>query len=89
MATDRQLVTALQTAAEALLDHRLSESEQQQLLDYFNKASGSNQERGKEALRKITRLPQIDIHKRASASDNTDRVIRDLEDILSDWKPGT
>ncbi len=89
MSTDRQLIAALNTAAATLLDRRLSEAEQKQLLDYFNNASGTHQERGKEALRKITSLPQIDIQKRASASDNTDRVIRDLEDILRDWKPGS
>jgi hypothetical protein len=89
MATNSDLVRALRAAAQSLLDRSLTDTENQQLIELFNKAAGTHHERAKEALRRFTGLRQVDIEKRASASDNTDRVIRDLENVIDDWKPGT
>lgn len=89
MATDRELVDALQEAAEALIGRPLTHGERQRLIDSFNKATGTPQQRAREVLRNFTGLTEGQMDKRASASDNTDRVMDDLRNVLDTWKPGT
>lgn len=89
MATDRDLIRALESAAEALVGKTLSGADKQRLIDLFNKARGTNQDKAKEALRSIAGIGPQELQKRASASDNTDRVIRDLENVIDQWNPGT
>jgi hypothetical protein len=82
MATEKQIHEAIRAAVENLLEKRITQSQFDIVIDYYNKAKGTPEQRAKEALRKSTGLTDAIIEKRASASDNTDRVIRDLENIL-------
>jgi FKBP-type peptidyl-prolyl cis-trans isomerase (trigger factor) len=89
MATDQQLVDALKRAAEVLLGRALTQQEFDNLVARFNKATGTNQQRATEALRGLTNLTEAQIGQRKAASDNTDRIIRDLQDTADKWKPGS
>jgi hypothetical protein len=89
MATDRQLVQALVSAAESLLHRPLSQTEQNQLLNYFNDAQGSAFARAQAAVNRL-RLIELTLNeKRAAASDDTDRIMNDLKNIVDQWKPGS
>ncbi len=87
--TDRQVVDALRRAAENLLGRQLSQSEIDDLVRRFNNASGSYRAKSREALRGFTGLNESEIRTKTAASDNTDRIITDLDRTLDDWKPGT
>ena len=87
MLTNQQFFDALRKAAEGLLDRRLTADEARRLTGFFNRAKGTYSNRAREALKKITGHTGQWIEKRAAASDNTDRVIRDLESVLNDWNP--
>ena len=89
MATDKQMVDALEKAAEALLGRALRPGERNDLVKRFNEAKGTDRDRADEALRKFTNLTEAEIGRRKAASDNTDRIIQDLKDTLDDWKAGT
>ncbi len=87
--TDRQLTDALRRAAETLLGKGISDAEFNDLVNRFNRAQGNSQQRSIEALRGFTGFSEITIRAKAAASDNTDRIIRDLENTIDEWKPGT
>jgi len=89
MSTDRDVVNALRRAAEALIGRRLTDEEAARLLALFNKARGTYRQRANEALRQFAGLTEAGIRKYAAASDNTDRIITDLEIVMDQWKPGT
>jgi len=87
MTSKHDVVDALRRAAEALIGRSLTPDEVTQLIDLFNRADGSYREKAREALRRFTGLSEAQIREKTAASDNTDRVITDLHDILDKWKP--
>jgi uncharacterized protein Yka (UPF0111/DUF47 family) len=90
MATDKQLVDALRDAAEALLGRKLSQQEINELIaEHFNKATGTNRERARKAIKGFVNIEEGEIVKKSSASDDVDRKVRDLENVIDKWKAGS
>jgi hypothetical protein len=87
--TDRDVRASLARAAEALLGRTLQPSEVDDLMRRLQRADGTFRDRANEALRGFTGFTDTQIRVKAASSDNADRVIKDLENILDDWKPGT
>lgn len=87
--TNKQVVDALKRAAENLLGRTLTQTEADELVRRFNAAPGLHRERAREALRQFTGLTEEQLRVKAASSDNTDRLMGDLQQTMDDWKPGT
>ncbi|MCK4504663.1 MAG: hypothetical protein KAW14_03530 [Candidatus Aegiribacteria sp.] len=87
MTDDRQLVEALKKAAEQVLKRSLSESETSELIRFFNEAKGTTANRAKKAITKIARISDSELMEKIASSDDTDRIMHDLEAVASEWKP--
>lgn len=89
MATDQQLVQALVSATEKVLRRPLTPAELDALVEQFNKTSGSTFDRAQEAIRQFSRLTPHQLQEKVAASDDTDRIMQDLQNVANDWKPGS
>lgn len=90
MSTNRDLVNALNKAAKELINRELSQEEVNQLVRFFNESSGTNYERALKALSKFTdqtEQAEQTIFEKSAASDNTNRVMGDLKDVIDSWEP--
>jgi len=87
MSTDRDLINALKNAA-SKLTHRdiLTKTDEDKLIEYFNKAEGTSYQKAISALKAFSSLTSQQITEKAASSDDTDRVMQDLENVLKDWK---
>lgn len=87
MATDREFVEALRRAAEHLTGRQITRPELDGIIDRFRKSTKpTTRGRAFEALDGLWPLTE---GQTKAASDNADRVIRDLENVIDDWDPGT
>jgi len=89
MPKDQDVTNALTKAAETLLARKITASEQSQLIKRFNEAYGSYHEKALKAIEEQTHLTRREITEKCASSTNTDRVMDDLEEIVTNWKPGT
>lgn len=89
MATRREFEDALERAAEAFVGRRLTPGERQRLVDYFNRATGSDKQKAREALRRFLGIDATEFSRRTKASDDTDRTIEDLDRTIDEWKRGS
>lgn len=87
MTTDRQLRDALSRATERIIERPLTDSETTTLIRYFNEAQGSIQDRAKEAILKVAKITESVLLEKVASSDDTDRIMQDLEAVASEWKP--
>lgn len=87
--TDKQVEASLRAAAEALVGRALRPDEVADLMRRLNRADGTYRQKANEALRGFTGLTNEQIRMKAAASDNTDRIMTDMQSVLDDWKPGT
>jgi hypothetical protein len=87
--SDKQVEQAITKAAEALLSRPLLPHEVADLVRRMQRADGTFRQRANEALRGLTGLTDAQIKIRAATSDNTDRVITDMQNVLDEWVPGT
>jgi len=88
MANDRELRTALKKTASVLASRELTETEADRLLETFKTTSGTSFERAIQVLTEATRLSRHEIMAKSAASDNTDRTMKDLNDTITNWRPG-
>ncbi|MBK8036533.1 MAG: hypothetical protein IPK22_05280 [Verrucomicrobiaceae bacterium] len=87
MATDAQLIQALENAATKLVGRELTTQEKARLVELFNKsAAKSTFQRAQESIINFSSIDESVLIKRAAASDDTNRAIRDLKDIADNWK---
>ncbi|QDU25415.1 hypothetical protein ETAA8_04830 [Anatilimnocola aggregata] len=84
MPTNSQIIDALKRAAEALKGQTLTQNELDSVIDEYNRTSGTHRQKSRKAMKTGTGLTDDQIEKRASASDDVDRKIRDLEGLLND-----
>ena len=89
MATDRELILALRKAAEDLVRRRITDQEADALLKHFNESQGTHYERARLALARFANISTLQINERAAASDNTDRILKELDTVTKNWKPGS
>ena len=82
MATNSDIINALKKAAEAILRRPLSQDEVISLSEHFSRAQGSNHERALIALKEQTKMSDKQLMEKAAASDNTDRIMQELENLL-------
>lgn len=87
MSTSRQLIDALVKAAENLLGRSLRPTEVEKLIDLFDKAKGTAKERARAAITGIAQISDSDLMEKTASSDDTDRIMQDLETVASEWKP--
>ncbi|WP_243295908.1 hypothetical protein [Geothrix mesophila] len=85
MATNDDLIRALQIAAEHLLGRNLTTQELSALLDRFNKTPGRPVEKALGALEGLGGRTSRELAK--TASDNSDRIINDLIQVANSWNP--
>lgn len=86
MSTDRDLINALKNVASKLTHRTITEGDEAQLIEYFNKSEGTSYQKAISSLKKFCSLTDQQINEKAAASDDTDRVIQDLNNVLKDWK---
>jgi len=89
MANDEELLTSLRKAAEAIVGRSLTEDEASRLIKLFNESSGTHYERAKSSITKLASVTEHQLQEKVAASDNTDRVMQELEDTINNWKPGS
>jgi len=89
MASDQQLRNALNAAAEQLINRKLTPEEVNRLVKLFNESKGQNKARTREALTNFSRLNERQLLEKCAASDNTNRVFKDLDNVITNWKPGS
>jgi hypothetical protein len=89
MASDQQLINALCAAAEQLINRKLTTEELDRLVKLFNESKGQNRTRTREALTNFSRLNENQLLEKCAASDNTNRVFKDLDNVITNWKPGS
>lgn len=87
MATDRDVIKALNSAAQALTGRQTNASDEERLIEAFNQTTGDNYNKAIVALCKVTNLDEIAINKKSSSSDDTSRVLEDLRRTLENWTP--
>lgn len=87
MATDQDLANALKRAAENLVNRSLTEADINRLVDNFKREEGTARQKAREALRKFAGLTEQELSVKSAASDNTDRLIVDLQQTADNWKP--
>lgn len=88
MATDQDLIDALRKAARAFKGSPLTLDERQQIIEEFNKATGTQKQKARKAVAKTASVDES-LVERTYASDDADRSVRDLDNILDDWTPGS
>ena len=89
MPKDLDLEIALAKAAETLLSRKITASEQAELLRRFKTATGSFHERALKSLEQQTNFSRKEINEKCASSTNTDRVMDDLKEVVTNWKPGS
>ncbi len=87
MTNDQQLIQALVSAAEKLLNRTLDQEERKALIKQFNKTSGPTFRRAQEALIQFSKLTERQLQEKVAASDDTDRIMQDLKNVANEWKP--
>lgn len=89
MTSDQQLIQALKAAAESITGKTLSADEVSELTTLFNETRAkTNTERSYRALITFAiRKQKKPLYETKAASDNTDREMDDLDDVVNDWKP--
>ena len=89
MANDRQLIQALKSAAESITGNTLSSNEVSELREIFNATRAkTNTERAYRALITFAiRKQKKPLYETKAASDNTNREMDDLDDVVKNWKP--
>lgn len=75
---------ALVKAAERILGRSLPPAERSRLIDAYRRSSGTTRQKAERALADLFGWTDDDYSKRASASDNTGRAIRDLESVIDE-----
>jgi hypothetical protein len=79
------LKEALRRAAEKILSRPLNTKEADDLYKDFQTATGTEREKADKALARATKLTEKEASQRAS--DNTDRVMQDLQNVIDSRKP--
>ena len=87
MATDTQLIQALENAAAKVVGRALTADEKAKVLAFFNQSQAPNTfSRTQEAIINFSRISQRQLQEKAAASDDTNRAIKDLEEIAKNWR---
>ena len=87
MATDAQLIQALENAAAKVVGRALTTPEKAKLLESFNKSQApSTYIRAQEAITNFSNISGRQLVEKAAASDDTNRSMRDLKEIADSWK---
>lgn len=89
MATDDELVQVMVKVAENFSGERFTITDTGRLIQAFNDADGSSYEKARKAITDITGVPVPPVMKFGSASDNSNRLITDLDAVIGDWKPNS
>ena len=89
MTTDSELVYSLKKAAEGLAKRTLTQAELERLLQFFRASGGSHYQKARSALIKFTNLNETQLLLNTAASDNLERIMRELKQAADNWKPGT
>ena len=83
--SDQDIIQALRRAAEALVGRPISGEELNTLIQHFNQTSGTEYQRAIGTLSKFAGISEARIVEKTAASDNTDRLIQDLQATISQW----
>jgi len=75
-----QMTDVFRRAGEILLERELEPQEIRTLTETFQQGEGTPYERAMRAIRRVLNVEQI--RSRGASSDNTDRAVRDLRDVL-------
>lgn len=87
MATDAQLIQALENAAARIIGRPITNAERDRLIELFNQSQAANTfSRAREAITNFSNVSEHQLMEKAAASDDTNRSIRDLKDIADNWK---
>lgn len=79
----QQINIALIKAAETILKRSLSQSEQTAIISKYDSSYGTHYDKSLAAISSVTHLSQFQINEARKASDNADRVVNDLLDLLN------
>lgn len=82
-----ELIKALVDATEAVRGSQLTTEEKQKLIETFNRTSGDKVKRARATLLNFSQIDEKLLLEKSAASDNTDRKIKDLENIAKEWNP--
>ena len=83
--TPAEIRAKLATAAGQIRGYSLSEPEKDKLYRDYEQETGRPRERVVKAIGKAINLTPDNVEKRASASNDTDRIIRELEGVTRPW----
>lgn len=86
MATDQDLIRALCSVAKELLQRPLQQNELGSLVHHFNISQGTVVERAVKSLSACTGMTLDAILEKRDVSDETDKVMCDLENVLMEWR---
>jgi hypothetical protein len=87
MATDNDIIIALYACAEAELNRLLTNDEKKELIEVFNRNSSVSVEiRAKKTIQEFCEGKTYLLNESVTASDNTNRKMNDLINVLKDWK---
>ncbi len=85
--THKHVRAALLVTTEAVKGSALTRLQEVDLLEQFGKAKGTPRKRARKAIREVLGITEFEIDAFRVSSDNADRLISNLENVLRIWEP--
>lgn len=87
MATDAQLIQALEKATAKVIGRALTSTEKAKVLELFIQSRASTTfARAQDAIINFSNITERQLVQKAAASDDTNRAMKDLEETASGWR---
>ncbi len=87
---DREFLSVIYRWAASLKKAELTDDEKNQIIKEFNEASGTYYDRAQKAVNSVIRQHLTeDILSKSANLDNTKRLLNDVKNAASQWKPSS